>query len=95
MTHCARGAKPYRMNDSNRFAVVAGSSAGGIEMLKRLVAKLPANFAAPIFIVQHLSPDFPSVLPQILSAAGKLLGRPSARSRRPVLRCAARSSSAD
>jgi two-component system chemotaxis response regulator CheB len=54
---------------------VIGSSAGGIETLRRLVSKLPADFAAPIFVVQHIAPDYPSFLPGILSAAGKLHAR--------------------
>src|SRR5258707_13920820 len=63
------------MSDAHRYAVVIGASAGGIEALRRLVAGLPANFAAPVFIVQHVAPTFPSFLPQILTAAGKLNAR--------------------
>ncbi|MBV8725189.1 MAG: chemotaxis protein CheB, partial [Candidatus Eremiobacteraeota bacterium] len=47
--------------------VVIGASAGGIEALERLVAALPASFAAPIIIAQHADPKVPSHLPQILS----------------------------
>jgi two-component system CheB/CheR fusion protein len=47
--------------------VVIGSSAGGIEALSRLVASLPADFAAPIVIAQHLDPRRPSHLPEILA----------------------------
>jgi two-component system, chemotaxis family, protein-glutamate methylesterase/glutaminase len=63
------------MSAVHQYAVVIGSSAGGIETLKRLVAGLPADFAAPVFIVQHLPPAFPSFLPQILTTAGKLDAR--------------------
>jgi two-component system chemotaxis response regulator CheB len=52
--------------------VAIGSSAGGIEGLEHIVAALPADFPAPIFIVQHISPEFPSMLPQMLARAGKL-----------------------
>lgn len=52
------------MSTEHRYAVVIGSSAGGIETLRRLVAKLPADFAAPIFVVQHIAPDYPSFLPE-------------------------------
>ena len=38
-------------------AVVIGTSAGGMEALSRILTKLPLNFAAPILIVQHLSPQ--------------------------------------
>jgi two-component system CheB/CheR fusion protein len=47
--------------------VVIGSSAGGIEALSRVVATLPADFAAPIVIAQHLDPHHPSHLQEILS----------------------------
>jgi two-component system CheB/CheR fusion protein len=46
--------------------VVIGSSAGGIEALSRLVAKLPADFPTPILIAQHLDPRRPSHLAEIL-----------------------------
>ena len=36
----------------NSQLVVIGSSAGGIEALSRLVASLPADFAAPVVIAQ-------------------------------------------
>jgi two-component system chemotaxis response regulator CheB len=52
--------------------VVIGSSAGGVYVLEELVAALPADFRAPIFIVQHVAPDVPSLLPDILNYAGKL-----------------------
>jgi two-component system chemotaxis response regulator CheB len=42
--------------------VVIGVSAGGMDALSRLVAQFPANFPAPIFIVQHISPDARSEL---------------------------------
>jgi two-component system, chemotaxis family, protein-glutamate methylesterase/glutaminase len=63
------------MPTSSPYAVVIGSSAGGIESLKRLAAKLPGDFAAPLFIAQHVSPDFPSFLPQILNSAGPIKAR--------------------
>ncbi len=47
--------------------VVIGSSAGGIEALSRVVASLPADFAAPIVIAQHLDPRRPSHLHEILA----------------------------
>ena len=63
------------MSASSPYAVVIGASAGGIESLRRLVAGLPANFAAPVFVVLHLAPDHASFLPTILSAAGPLPAR--------------------
>jgi len=45
---------------------VVGSSAGGVEALKRLVSDLPSDFPASLLIVQHLSPSSIGVLPAIL-----------------------------
>jgi two-component system, chemotaxis family, protein-glutamate methylesterase/glutaminase len=52
--------------------VVIGASAGGIEALRELVARLPADFPAPIAVVLHTSPQSPGVLGEILSRAGAL-----------------------
>ncbi len=52
--------------------VVVGSSAGGIEALSTLVASLPSDFPAPIVIAQHLDPQRPSHLGEILARRGPL-----------------------
>ncbi|MEX2334962.1 MAG: chemotaxis protein CheB [Pseudohongiella sp.] len=41
----------------NPMLVVIGASAGGMDALKKLVAQLPADFPAPVFIVNHMSAD--------------------------------------
>src|SRR5215210_7033551 len=42
---------------SSRYEIVViGSSAGGLDALKRLLEALPADFQLPIVIVQHRSP---------------------------------------
>jgi len=56
----------------NRHLVVIGASAGGIEALRDLVAKLPSHFPAPIALVLHTSPNAPGVLPAILTRSGPL-----------------------
>ncbi|HZK81896.1 MAG TPA: chemotaxis protein CheB [Humisphaera sp.] len=58
-------------NPSQR-GVVIGASAGGVEALKEVVAGLPADFAAPVFVVLHIPPFVASSLPQILSRSGPL-----------------------
>ena len=55
-----------------RDIIVIGSSAGGVFALQEIVASLPLNLDASIFIVQHVSPDSQSLLPKILSHKGKL-----------------------
>ena len=46
--------------------VAIGASAGGMEALKQLVTRLPSNFPCALFIVWHIAPQYPSMLPQIL-----------------------------
>ena len=46
--------------------IVIGASAGGLEAMKKLLAQLPDNFPGTLFIVWHISPESPSILPQIL-----------------------------
>jgi two-component system chemotaxis response regulator CheB len=52
--------------------IVIGSSAGGVEALRRLCAGLPADLPAAVLVVQHLSPSARSVLPQLLARVGPL-----------------------
>jgi two-component system chemotaxis response regulator CheB len=58
--------------NANRDIVVVGASAGGVEALRQLVAGLPANLQAAIFVVLHVPPDAPSALAHILDRAGPL-----------------------
>src|SRR4051812_603973 len=50
-----------------RNIIVIGASAGGFEAMKRLVAALPSDLHAAIFIVWHISPDIRGVLPEVLN----------------------------
>jgi two-component system chemotaxis response regulator CheB len=57
---------------AKRDIIVIGASAGGVYALKELTASLPGDLAASIFVVLHVSPHSPSLLPDILSHAGPI-----------------------
>lgn len=55
-----------------RDLVVIGASAGGVEVLTRVVQGLPADLRAAVCIVLHIAPGSPSMLAHILGRAGRL-----------------------
>lgn len=65
MTHAP---PPIALFPALQFDVVAiAASAGGLATLGQLLPQIPADFAAPIFIVMHLHAGTASLLPQILN----------------------------
>lgn len=52
---------------SPNFVVGIGASAGGLEALEEFFGNLPADTGAAFVVVQHLSPDFKSMMPELLS----------------------------
>lgn len=48
-------------------AIVAGGSAGALDVLRAILPSLPARFRIPIAIVVHVPPDKPSYLAEVLS----------------------------
>lgn len=63
---------PLLSNMPKRDIIVIGASAGGIVALRKLVASLPTDFGAAMFIVQHVSAHTVSYLPDILNRSGPL-----------------------
>ena len=52
---------------SGLIVVGIGASAGGVEALEQLFLEMPTTLDMAFVIIQHLSPDFESLMPQILS----------------------------
>jgi len=57
---------------ATRNIVVVGASLGGFEAFKKLVADLPADLGASIFMVWHMSPHVEGILPRVLGQVAKL-----------------------
>lgn len=56
----------------NRDIIVIGGSAGATAPLKQILAQLPADLPAAVFVVLHISAQGAGLLTTIASAAGKL-----------------------
>ena len=52
--------------------IAIGASAGGVHTLSEVAAQLPADLPAAVLVVLHLAPHGRSMLPAILSRAGRL-----------------------
>lgn len=52
-----------------RFIVAIGASAGGLEALTALVSQLPTDLDVPFIVLQHLSPNYRSMMVQLLGRA--------------------------
>jgi len=56
------------MSNHNDFYVVGiGASAGGLEAVQRFFDHIPDNTGVAYVIIQHLSPDFKSLMPELLA----------------------------
>lgn len=52
--------------ETSRFVLI-GSSTGGPAALEKIISRLPANFPAPVLVVQHIAPGFVAGLAEWLS----------------------------
>ncbi|MEI6948727.1 chemotaxis protein CheB [Paraflavisolibacter sp. H34] len=56
----------------NLEAVVIGVSAGGLQLLGKLLERLPPEFRLPLIVVQHRAPESSEQLEQVLQARCRL-----------------------
>ncbi len=56
-------------------AVVIGASAGGVDVLGRILSALPATFPLPIAVVLHVAADRPSLLREVFAPKCRLAVR--------------------
>ena len=60
-------------NDTPEFVIAAlGASAGGLEPLETFFKNMPADAGIAFVIVQHLAPDHPTALPELLGRRTKM-----------------------
>jgi two-component system, chemotaxis family, protein-glutamate methylesterase/glutaminase len=52
--------------------IVMGASAGGFNILKDIISRLPNTFNAAVLIVWHIAPTVKSILPEVLNRASNL-----------------------
>ena len=65
--------KPQPMTDKNNFFVVGiGASAGGLQALQAFFSALPDQNPAAFVVIQHLSPDFKSMMDELLAKYTKM-----------------------
>lgn len=59
--------QPTTVTANDHYVVAIGASAGGLEAIQEFFDNLPANGALSFVIIQHLSPDYKSLLVEIIS----------------------------
>jgi two-component system, chemotaxis family, CheB/CheR fusion protein len=68
------GASVMNQNDTPEFVIAAlGASAGGLEPLETFFKYMSADGGIAFVIIQHLAPDHPTALPELL---GRHTGMP-------------------
>jgi two-component system CheB/CheR fusion protein len=60
-------AAPEEMGDPGLYVVGVGASAGGLDALEQFFAAMPEDTGMAFVVIQHLSPDFKSVMDELLA----------------------------
>jgi two-component system CheB/CheR fusion protein len=53
--------------DTSFFIIGVGASAGGLDAIKHMIREIPPDFPHTLVIVQHMSPDYKSLMAELLS----------------------------
>ncbi|CAA9551047.1 Chemotaxis response regulator protein-glutamate methylesterase CheB [uncultured Synechococcales cyanobacterium] len=67
MTQLDLGTSPLANPAPFSRVVAVAASTGGLKALSTILSGLPSDFGAPMIVVQHLSPSYPSQMAAILS----------------------------
>ncbi|MEM2327517.1 MAG: chemotaxis response regulator protein-glutamate methylesterase [Archaeoglobaceae archaeon] len=59
-------------NVSKEICVLIGSSTGGPSALEQVIPRLPSDFPAPVFVVQHMPPNFTKQLAERLNEISEI-----------------------
>lgn len=60
------------MDEANNFVVAIGASAGGLEAIQEFFKHMKPDSGLSFVIIQHLSPDFKSMMAELLSRHSKM-----------------------
>jgi two-component system CheB/CheR fusion protein len=60
------------MKSNDLYVVGIGASAGGLDAIQQLFDHIPDNTGLAFIIIQHLSPDFKSLMPELLAKHTKM-----------------------
>ncbi|MEM7057916.1 MAG: chemotaxis protein CheB [Pseudomonadota bacterium] len=57
---------PSNTPDDGFYIIGIGASAGGLDAIRQFISQIPADFPHTLVIIQHISPDYKSVMSEIL-----------------------------
>ncbi|MEM9430769.1 MAG: chemotaxis protein CheB [Pseudomonadota bacterium] len=61
--------------DPSFYLIGVGASAGGLNAIKQLIGQIPEGFSHSLVVIQHLSPDYKSLMSEILGRETSLTVR--------------------
>ncbi|MEM2727089.1 MAG: chemotaxis response regulator protein-glutamate methylesterase [Archaeoglobaceae archaeon] len=61
-----------KWNVSKEICVLIGSSTGGPSALEQVIPRLPSDFPAPVFVVQHMPPNFTKQLAERINEISEI-----------------------